>query len=196
MPWYRPRIGVRVSRHSVSRVSCWSKNSPALNCSMPRRSAAGAGSAHRARTSSSTAPPGTRFGGRAALRSRLVGSGGFGVEQLPEAELVLDELADAFVLETVRDVRELVGVAHLDALADVMSRREEAFGQRVDAGVLEVPVRSGLPEQPAVEPDEVRLLGDDLRVLADLTFRLRPLGVRRVRGQREFRGVLFAHRRR
>src|SRR5260221_5947872 len=103
MPWYRPRIGVRVSRQRVSSVSCCSKNSPALNCSIPRRSPSGAGSSQRARTSSSIAPPGTRLGGRAALRARLVGSGGFGVEQLPEAQLVDHEFADAFVLESVSD---------------------------------------------------------------------------------------------
>lgn len=120
-------MGARVSRQRSSSVSCWSKNSPALNCSMPRSSSGGGGSSHRARGSSSMAPPGTRLGGRAALRSRLVGSGGFGVEQLPEAELVDDEFADAFVLEGVGDVREIVGVAHLDALADVVTGGEEAL---------------------------------------------------------------------
>ena len=37
---------------------------------------------------------------------------------------------------------------------------------------------------------------DDLRVLGDLALRLRALFVGRVGGQREFGGVLFAHRRR
>src|SRR4029077_7496589 len=162
---------------------------------MPRTSASGAGSSHRARTASSRAPPGTRFGGRAALRSRLGGSGRGGVERLPEPELVVDELADACVLESIGDVCELVGVAHLDAFADVVRRGEEPLGQRIDAGVLEVPVRAGLAKEPALEPNDARLFGDDLGMLADLAFRLRALRVGRVRGQWEFRGVLFAHRR-
>jgi len=103
--------------------------------------------------------------------------------------------ADAFVVKAIGDVREVVGIAHLDAVADVVAHGEEALGQRVDPGVLEVPVRAGLPEEPSLEPDDVRLLGDDLRMLADLAFRLGALRVGRVRGQWEFRGVLFAHRR-
>src|SRR5436190_606145 len=83
-----------------------------------------AASSQRARASSSIAPPGTRFGGRAALRSRLLRSGGFGVEQLPESQLVDDELANALVREAVGHVLEVIGVAHLDALADVVARRE------------------------------------------------------------------------
>src|SRR3979409_1391449 len=162
---------------------------------MPRSSASGAGSAQRARTSSSTAPPGTRFGGRAALRSRLVGSGCFGGEHLPEAELVNDEFAHTLVLEAVRDVREVVGVARLDALADVVTDREEALGQRVDARVLEVPVRPGLAKELSLKADDLRLFADDLGVLADLALGLSAFLVGRVRGQREFGDVLFAHRR-
>src|SRR5438552_686128 len=194
MPWYSPRIGARVSRQRSSSVSCCSKNSPALNCSIPRRSASGGGWSQRARGSSSIAPPGTRLAGRAALRSRLVRSGGFGVEQLPEAELVGDEFADALILEAVSDVREVVGVAHLDAFADVVAGREEALGQSVDPRVLEVPVRAGLAEELRLELQDARLLADDLGVLADLAFRLSALRVRRIRGQREIGDVLFAHR--
>src|SRR5438552_8596587 len=189
-------MGPRVARHRSSSVSCCSKNSPALNCSMPRMSSAGGGASHRARGSSSIAPPGTRLGGRRSLRSRLVGFGWFGVEQLPEAELVDDEFADALVLESVGDMDEVIGVAHLDALTDVVARGEEYLRQRVDARVLEVPVRTGLAEELALEPDRARLFADDLRVLGDLAFRLRTFFVARVGGQREFGGVLFAHRRR
>src|SRR6266540_236843 len=99
MPWYSPRTGVRVSRHRSSRVSCCSKNSPALNCSMPRISSGGAGSSHLARVGSSIAPPGTPLGGRADLRSRLLGAGVFGANDLAEAELIFEELTHERVLE-------------------------------------------------------------------------------------------------
>src|SRR6266542_1025995 len=102
MPWYRPRTGARVSRHSSSSVSCCSKNSPALNCSMPLISSGGAGSSHRARTGSSIGPPGTRLGGRADLRSRLLGAGVLGADDLPEAQFIFEELANERVLECLR----------------------------------------------------------------------------------------------
>src|SRR5690242_12293643 len=94
-----------------------------LKSAMVVMSAWGAGSLQRARMGSSTAPPGTRFGGRAALRSRLLGAvlgtGGRGADDLPVAELVLDELADRVVLrerlgERLRVLGERDGHAFVD----------------------------------------------------------------------------------
>src|SRR5918911_206122 len=48
MPSYRWRTSSGVARHSSSRVSCCSKNSPLLNSSMPLRSSGGAGAAQAA----------------------------------------------------------------------------------------------------------------------------------------------------
>ena len=90
---------------------------------------------------------------------------------------------------------EVIRVAHLDALANVVGGGQEALGQRVDPRVLEVPVGAGLPEEPAVEPDGVWLCIDDLGVLAQLAFRLSALFVGGVSGQRKYRGISFAHRR-
>src|SRR5256886_13816656 len=95
----RGRAGGGVPRHKSSSVSCCSKNFPALNCSIPRRSAAGGGSKQRARAGSSGAPGGCRFGGRADLRERLLGSGGLGPRDLAIAQLVLFALADELVLQ-------------------------------------------------------------------------------------------------
>jgi hypothetical protein len=69
---------------------------------MPWISSGGAGSPQRARAGSSIGPPGTRFGGRADLRSRLLGAGVLGADDLPEAQLVFEELADERVLERLR----------------------------------------------------------------------------------------------
>jgi len=69
---------------------------------MPWTSSGGAGSSQRARAGSSIGPPGTRLGGRADLRSRLLGAGVLGADDLPEAQLVFEELADERVLERFR----------------------------------------------------------------------------------------------
>src|SRR5688572_24236657 len=115
IPWYRPRTGVRMSRQRSSSVSCWSKNSPALNCSIPRISSGGAGSSQRARTGSRVSPPGTRLGGRADLRSRLLGLGVLRAHDPPEAELVLEELAHERILECFGQAFRSVRKRDLDA---------------------------------------------------------------------------------
>src|SRR6266550_4666723 len=126
MPGYRWRTGAAVSRHNSSSVSCCSKNSPALNCSTPRRSAWGGGSEQRARAGSSGAPAGCRLGGRADLRERLLGSGVLGSDDLAITELVLDELTDERVLEGFGEVVRRLGVGDLDALVQIVARSEAA----------------------------------------------------------------------
>ena len=69
---------------------------------MPWSSGCGGGSEQRARAGSLGAPAGSRFGGRADFRERLLGSGVLGSDDLPVTELVFDELADEIVLERVR----------------------------------------------------------------------------------------------
>src|SRR5438093_4625681 len=152
MPWYSARSGVRVARQRSSRVSCCSKNSPRSNSSMPLRSSGGAGSSQRARTGSSMAPPGTPLGGRAALRSRLVG-GVRGPEELAAAEVVLDELADDGVVELLGELLKRLGKGDLDALVEVARRDEVALRDLVDARVLVVPDGPGLAECLADEAD-------------------------------------------
>src|SRR5438445_9035752 len=105
---------------------------------MPARSLGGGGWSQRARAGSSMAPPGTPLGGRAALRSRLVG-GVRGPEEVAVAEVVLDELADDGVLELLGELLERLGEGDLDALVEVARRDEVALGDLVDARVLVVP---------------------------------------------------------
>src|SRR5258705_2528937 len=182
MPWYRPRMGARVSRHRSSSVSCCSKNSPELNCSMPWISSGGAASSQRARGGSSIGPPGTRFGGRADLRSRLLGAGVLGADDLPEAQFVFEELADERVLECFRQTVRLVRVRDLDAFMKVVRRGKVALGQFVHARVLEVPDGTGLPDELAVEADDPGGLAHDLRVFGDLALRGGALFVGHVSG--------------
>src|SRR5688572_6506193 len=91
---------------------------------MPAASSGGGGSAQRARAGSSGAPPGGRFGGRADLRARLLGSGVLGSDDVAETELVLDELADNVVLERVGEPVRRVGVRDLDSLVEIVRRDE------------------------------------------------------------------------
>ena len=163
---------MRVSRQSSSSVSCWSKNSPALNCSMPRISSGGAGSSQRARTGSRVSPPGTRLGGRADLRSRLLGPGVLRSDDPPEAQLVLEELAHERIVERFRQSFRSIRKGDPDALMKVVGRGEVSLGQLVHARVLEVPNGARLPDELAVESDDALGVADDLRELADLASRL------------------------
>ena len=99
-------------------------------------------------------PPGTRFGGRADLRSRLLGAGVLGADDLPEAQLILEELADERVLERFRQTVRLVRVRDLDAFMKVVRRGKIALGQLVHTRVLEVPDRPGLADDFAFETNE------------------------------------------
>src|SRR3989475_9891162 len=173
MPWYRPRIGAVVSRHSSSSVSCCAKTSPALNCSMPRSRAAGGGSAQRARASSFGAPGGCRFGGRADFRERLLGSGVLGSDDLAVAELVLDEFADEIVVKSLGKLLRRLGVCDLDALMQIVARGQVTLRERVEPRVLEMPDGSRLTDRSTGETDGAGFFADDVRVFADL-----PLGRR------------------
>src|SRR5690348_4390208 len=113
---------------------------------MPLINSSGGGSSQRARTGSSTAPPGTRFAGRAALRSRLDGRrpsllGGVRLsDDLAVAQLVLDELAHHRVVgERPGEALSILGEGDFHALVDVARGREEAVRQTVQTRVLEVP---------------------------------------------------------
>src|SRR5438034_3484425 len=150
---------------------------------MPRISSGGAASSHLARVGSSIAPPGTRFGGRADLRSRLFGAGVLGPDDLAEAELVLEELAYKWVLECFREPLRLVGVRDLDPFMKVVSGGEVALGQFVHPRVLEVPDRTRLANELAVETDDLVGLAHDLGVLPDLPLRSGSLFVGYVTGQ-------------
>src|SRR5947208_11621955 len=163
------RSGVRVARQSSSSVSCCSKNSPRSNCSTASRSAGGAGSSQRARTGSAISPPGTRFGGRAALRSRLPGVRRS--DDLAVAELVLDEFADDRVVERLGEALGRFGERDLDALRKIARGDEIAVRHAIHARVLEVPHRPRLPDLGALELNAALTLGDDLRVLRDLALR-------------------------
>ena len=57
----------------------------------------------------------------------------------------------------------------------------------VQPGVLEVPYRSGLANESALETDHARLLTHDPRVLAELAFRGRSLVIGNVGRERELR---------
>src|SRR2546421_3264537 len=138
MPWYRPRTGAVVSRHSSSSVSCCSKNSPALNCSMPRSRAWGGGSEQRARAGSFGAPGSCRFGGRADFRERLLGSGVLGSDDLAVAELVLYEFADEVVVERLWQVLRGVDVRDLDPLVQIVSRGEVPLRERIQTRELKI----------------------------------------------------------
>src|SRR5687768_18227936 len=116
---------------------------------MPRISSGGAGSSHRARTGSSISPPGTRLGGRADLRSRLLGLGVLRADDPTEAELVLEELAHEWILERLGQAFRSVRKGDLDAFVKVVRRRDVSLGQLVHAGVLEVPNRARLPDELA-----------------------------------------------
>src|SRR5438094_937839 len=98
---------------------------------MPRISSGGAASSHLARVGSSIAPPGTRFGRRAALRSRLLGAGVLRPDDLAEAELIFEELAHQWVVERFREPVCLVGVRDLDALMKVVAGGQMALGRFV-----------------------------------------------------------------
>src|SRR5437899_5038010 len=111
---------------------------------MPFTSSGGGGSSQRARAGSFGAPAGARFGGRAALRARLLGWGVLGPEELAETELVLHELADGLVRERIRELVGRVRVRDLDALVQVVCRDQVSLGQRIEARVLEMPDRPGL----------------------------------------------------
>src|SRR5256712_5163776 len=156
---------------------------------MPFRSSGGGASAQRARTGSFGLSGRCRFGGRAALRARLVGSGVLGPDDLAEAELVLEELAHSVVVERARQVLGPLGVRDLDPLVQVMGRDEVTLVERVKARVLEVPDRTGLADRSALETNQPRLLGDDLRVRADLALRRCALLFRDICRKREFRGL-------
>src|SRR5205807_4415800 len=165
--------GAVVSRHSSSSVSCCWKNSPALNCSMPRSRAWGGGSEQRARAGSFGAPGGCRFGGRADFRERLLGSGVLGSDDLAVAELVLYEFADEIVVESLGKILWRLGVSDLDALVQIVARSQVALRQLVQPRVLEMPHGSRLTDRSASETDDAGFFADDRRVLADL-----PLGRR------------------
>src|SRR5712691_1639553 len=160
---------------------------------MPRISSAGAGSSHLARVGSSIAPPGTRFGRRAALRSRLLGSGVLRPDDLAEAELVFKELAHEWVLERFRETIWLVGKRDFDAFVQVVGGSEIALGQFVHSRVLEVPDRTCLADELPVETDDLLGLADDLRVFPDLPFRGGSLFVGHVVRKGELGD--FAHKR-
>src|SRR5437867_5632990 len=151
-------------------VSCCSKNSPALNCSTPRRSACGAGSEQRARAGSAGAPAGCRLGGRADFRERLLGSGVLGSDDLAVAQLVLDEFADEIVLKGLGEVLWRLGIRDLDALVQIVSRGEVALRKRIQAGELKMPDGSRLTDRSTGKTDDARFLGQDLRVTTDLAF--------------------------
>src|SRR5438093_7737028 len=159
---------------------------------MPFWSSGGGGSSQRARTGSSMAPPGTPLGGRAALRSRLVG-GVRGPEELAAAEVVLDELADDGVVELLGELLKRLGKGDLDALVEVARRDEVALRDLVDARVLVVPDGPGLAECLADEADGLVGVGAKLGVFADLTLCGVALVVRCV--VREGELCCFAHRR-
>src|SRR6266545_3254912 len=142
---------------------------------------------------------GSRFGPRCALRSRALaaGSGGAGSgrrvlapDDAAEAQLVLDELLHAFVLEAARQRLGRVRIEDLDAFAQLVTRDQEALRQLVHAEVMEPPDGSGLPERPPGEADRALLFVDDARVLADLGARGSALVVGRVEGERELRDLV------
>src|SRR5438477_8168506 len=185
MPWYSPRMGPRVFRHRSSSVSCCSKNSPALNCSIPRRSSDGGASVQRVRAGSSGAPGGCRFGGRADLRERLLGSGVLGPDDLAVAELVLDELADEVVLERFGKIFRPLGVGDLDSLVEIVGGDQVTLRELVQPRVLKVPDGPRLTDRSTGKTDDARFLPDDLRVLADLALRGGALVLGDVGGQGE-----------
>src|SRR5712691_9135727 len=135
---------------------------------MPRSRAWGGGSEQRARAGSFGAPGGCRFGGRADLRERLLGSGVLGSDDLAEAELVFDELPDELVVEGFRKLLGSLGIRDLDALVQIVSRGEVALRQLVQPRVLKVPDGARLTNELADEADDTRLHVHDPGVLADL----------------------------
>jgi len=117
-----------VSRHNSSSVSCCSKNSPLLNCSIPRRSASGGGSEQRARAGSSGAPGGCRLEGRADFRDRLLGSGVLGSDDLSVTQLVFDKLAYEIVREGFGKILWCLDEGDLDPLVQIVASRKVALG--------------------------------------------------------------------
>src|SRR5688500_9700276 len=122
---------------------------------MPRISSGGAGSSQRARTGSRVSPPGTRLGGRADLRSRLLGFGVPRADDPPEAQLVFEEFAHEWILERFGQSVRSLSERDLDAFMKVMRGGEKSLGQLVHARVLEVPDRARLPDELAFETEVV-----------------------------------------
>src|SRR5438094_8193029 len=106
---------------------------------MPRRSASGGGSEQWARAGSIGAPAGCRFGGRADLRERLLGSGVLGSDDLAIAQLVLDELANQIVLERLGKIIRPLGVDDLDPLVQVMRGDQVTLREPVEPRGFELP---------------------------------------------------------
>ena len=154
---------------------------------MPRRSASGGGSEQRARAGSLGAPGGSRFGGRADFRERLLGSAVLGSDDLAIAELFFDELADEVVVEGFGQILGRLGMRDLHAFVKVVSRGKVALRELVQARVLEMPNRSCLTDQGAFETNDARLLADDLRVLADLALGCRAFFFAHIGWERELR---------
>ena len=121
------------------------------------------------------------------MRDRLLGSGVLGPNDLAIAQLVFDELANEIVVECLRKVLRRLGVDHLDALMQVMSRREVTLWKLIKPRVLKVPHGPGLADRSAGETDDARFLAEDLRVLADLSLRSGALFLGHVCRQRELR---------
>ena len=121
------------------------------------------------------------------MRERRLGSGVLGSDDLAVTELFLDELANEIVLEDFRKVVRRLGVGDLDALMQVVSRREVTLGKLIEPRVLKMPDGSGLPDRSTGETDDARLLPEDLRVLADLSLGGSALFLGHVGWQRELR---------
>lgn len=130
----------------------------------------------------------------AGRHRRLVDRGGGCGQGSPEAKLILDELADSIVAESLGHPFEGVGVGDDDPRPQVVAGHQEALRDRKDAGVLEVPDRAGLADGPSPKADDSRLVADDLGVPADLPPRGRPLFIGDVGRKRELGDVRnFTH---
>ena len=121
------------------------------------------------------------------MRERLLGSGVLGPDDLAVTELVFDELANEIVIECLRKLLRRFGVGDLDALMQVMSRREVTLRQLIEPRVLKVPHGPGLPDRSTGKTDDARFLAEDLRVFADLSLGSGSFFFGHVGRQRELR---------
>ena len=121
------------------------------------------------------------------MRERLLGSGVLGPDDLAVTELVFDELANEIVVECLRKVLRCLGIRDLDALMEIVSRRQITLRQLIEPRVLKMPHRPGLPDRSAGETDDARFLAEDLRVLPDLSLRGGSFFFGHVGRQRELR---------
>ena len=121
------------------------------------------------------------------MRERLLGSGVLGSDDLAEAELILDELADEIVVERFGKFLRPLGVGDLDPFVQIVRGNQITLGELVKPRVLKVPDRPCLTNRSTGKTDDARFLAEDLRVLPDLSLRGGSFFFGHVGRQRELR---------